>query len=327
MEEKKISLIIPVYRHPDWVKDALLSAQSQTWQNLEILLIDDGSPDGCGALCDEFAAKDSRITVFHTENAGVSSARNLGLKHATGDYISFLDSDDVLEPDHLEQLARLIEETGADIASLSMIMEEKLGANQRKEDASEVLLYSQEQAVQSMHREEDFNGYVMNKLYSATCLDGVFFDTDISIHEDMLFLWDAILRSKRIVHRNIQSYHYLIHPESAMNRGFSPRFETSIDAAVKMNEKMKLHFPQSADLSAKTVLFAVLSVANKRAPAGALDKESYKRLRAIQKQYHSAGAFSFIKGVENRISYRLFAISKTLFLLWKKILLILRKIV
>ena len=99
MENIKVSVILPVYQVEKYLGICIESVINQTYQNLEILLIDDGSTDKSGKICDEYAARDGRIRVIHKENEGVSTARNVGIKQATGDYICFADSDDILEPD------------------------------------------------------------------------------------------------------------------------------------------------------------------------------------------------------------------------------------
>ena len=111
-----ISVIVPVYKAEAFLKKCTDSILSQSHREIELLLIDDGSPDNSGALCDAIAAEDTRVRVFHKENGGVSSARNLGLAHATGDYIAFVDSDDWLEPDTFSLLLSALTENGADSA-------------------------------------------------------------------------------------------------------------------------------------------------------------------------------------------------------------------
>ena len=114
-QRPEVSVIVPVYRVEKWLPQCLDSLTAQTLQETEIILIDDGSPDGCGALCDEYAKKDARIRVIHQENRGLSLARNAGLDAARGRYIMFADSDDWVEPDFCETPFRLAEETGADL--------------------------------------------------------------------------------------------------------------------------------------------------------------------------------------------------------------------
>ena len=111
----KISIIIPVYKVESYLCECLDSVIYQTYNNLEIILIDDGSPDNCGAICDEYAKKDSRIIVIHKENAGVSAARNDGLEMMTGDWFTFVDSDDWIEPDYCEKFIQFASAHQADM--------------------------------------------------------------------------------------------------------------------------------------------------------------------------------------------------------------------
>ena len=115
----KITVIIPIYNIIDCLERCVNSIMAQTYENLELILVDDGSTDGTAALCDVLETKDIRIRVFHKQNGGSSSARNLGLKYATGDYIGFVDSDDYIEPDMYELLADAVKRTGSLMAQIS----------------------------------------------------------------------------------------------------------------------------------------------------------------------------------------------------------------
>lgn len=116
MNNSLISIIVPVYKVEPYLHKCVDSILAQTYQNLEIILVDDGSPDNCGAICDEYAAKDSRVKVIHKENGGLSDARNAGLDICTGEYIAFVDSDDWIEPHMYQRLYELIQQFDADIA-------------------------------------------------------------------------------------------------------------------------------------------------------------------------------------------------------------------
>ena len=118
-----ISVIVPVYKVEPYLRQCLDSILGQTYKDLQVILIEDGSPDSSGDICDEYAQKDQRIKVFHTENKGLSAARNLGLDEAEGDYISFIDADDWIEPQMLEVLCEALERTGADISACSFVKE------------------------------------------------------------------------------------------------------------------------------------------------------------------------------------------------------------
>ena len=120
-----ISVIVPVYNVKEYLEKCILSILSQTYTELEILLIDDGSTDGSGDVCERYAKKDDRIRVYHTENHGLSAARNYGLDRAQGQYIGFVDSDDWIEPDMYERLLKIAKKTGADIVTCNFFMEYK----------------------------------------------------------------------------------------------------------------------------------------------------------------------------------------------------------
>ena len=111
-----VSVIVPVYKVEPFLRRCVDSLLSQTYQNLEIILVDDGSPDRCGQICDEYAAQDARVKVIHKENGGVSSARNAGIEAAAGEYVTFVDSDDWVEPWAYQILRQLIVEHDADVA-------------------------------------------------------------------------------------------------------------------------------------------------------------------------------------------------------------------
>ena len=113
---EKVSVIVAIYKSEKFLEKLINSIINQTWHNLEILLIDDGSPDGSGLICDKYANEDDRIIVIHKENGGACEARNVGLEHATGEYVVIIDGDDWLELDYVEYLMNLIHQTGAEMA-------------------------------------------------------------------------------------------------------------------------------------------------------------------------------------------------------------------
>lgn len=119
MEDKLISIIIPVYNVQNYLRECIDSVIAQTYKNLEIILVDDGSPDKSGEICDEYSKKDARIKVIHKENGGLSDARNVALDIAKGEYIGFIDSDDYVEKDMFETLHTLAVEHNAEISSIS----------------------------------------------------------------------------------------------------------------------------------------------------------------------------------------------------------------
>ena len=120
---KKISVIIPVYNAEKYLKRCVDSVREQTYGNLEIILVDDGSPDGCPQMCDTFAAEDDRIKVIHKENAGVAAARNTGLAAAGGEYLTFVDSDDYIDPVMYAEMMKQAERGSCDLVMCDCIKE------------------------------------------------------------------------------------------------------------------------------------------------------------------------------------------------------------
>ena len=127
MDNVLISVIVPVYKVEDCLDKCVRSIAGQTYTDLEIILVDDGSPDRCGAICDAWAQKDSRVHVIHKQNGGLSDARNAGMKIATGQFVSFIDSDDWIDPDFLEVLMTAMKEQNAQIAECAVELVDESG--------------------------------------------------------------------------------------------------------------------------------------------------------------------------------------------------------
>ena len=117
-----VSIIVPVYKVESYLPQCIESIINQTYPNLEIILIDDGSPDACGKICDEYAKQDKRIKVFHKQNGGLSDARNYGVARASGEYLSFVDSDDWIEPDMFEVLVKVADDNKADLVNSTVFI-------------------------------------------------------------------------------------------------------------------------------------------------------------------------------------------------------------
>ena len=192
-----ISVIIPVYKVEQYLEQCIVSVTRQTYQQLEILLVDDGSPDRCGTICDEWAKRDRRIKVIHKENGGLSDARNAGLKVASGTFIAFVDSDDFIMPTMLEQLLVALEQEHAEIAECDYItfseeVPEK-GVLIRKKTVG----YEMKEAMSFLLDEYKFKYTVWNKLYRREIFNCLQFEVG-KIHEDVFFTYQAFGICKRV---------------------------------------------------------------------------------------------------------------------------------
>ena len=216
-----ISVIIPVYKVERYLPRCIDSILSQTYKNIELLLIDDGSPDLSGDICDEYAEKDPRVRMFHKENGGVSSARNLGLDEAKGDYIGFVDSDDYIAPGMYEKLVELIEDNNADIAVCGYQKELSDGTFQPYCETEGEILLSQHEQLECL---------LTNKYYSCSCWDKLFrkelvtdvrFDSTKKHNEDLLFLYEIMKKSNALAYTSEPYYYYCTNEGSASLSGFS----------------------------------------------------------------------------------------------------------
>lgn len=191
MSEKLISVIIPIYKVEQYLDECVESIIKQTYKNLEIILVDDGSPDGCPQMCDEWARKDERIRVVHKKNGGLSSARNAGLDVATGEYISFVDSDDFIALDALQNLYdRFQGSEGIGIVSGMIYRYQDSETCNFKQDwilKNEKIISAKEFLLETMSQKTSYT--VWNKLYKREILDGVRFREGRN-NEDTLFMYD-----------------------------------------------------------------------------------------------------------------------------------------
>lgn len=215
----KISVIIPIYNAEPFLCACLDSVLAQTYGDLDVILVNDGSRDGSGAICDRYAAMDGRIRVVHQENGGVSRARNRGLELAVGKLVSFVDADDTLEPDMYELLVKLMDEHQSDISHCGYKRFDKQGEFVREVNGTHRLMVQNgEEAIVCMLRGEYFSNGLWNKLFRAAVVQGLRFREDLKNNEDVLFNVQAFSRARKTVFLDEGKYHYFDHPSSACNQ-------------------------------------------------------------------------------------------------------------
>lgn len=203
-----ISVIIPVYNTAQYLPRCLDSILAQTHTELEILLVDDGSTDGSGAICDDYAARDGRIRVIHQANAGVSAARNAGLEHAAGAWLGFLDSDDYLDADMYAYLLALAQAHGADLVQCGAYLEE--GSAQRTEYVrSEPFIAPNGFSDFSAETWSGLANWANTKLFRAACVRGLRFNADYALGEDLHYVLHALSRVRCVVLGTQAKYHYV----------------------------------------------------------------------------------------------------------------------
>lgn len=237
-----ISVVVPVYNAEKYIKCCIESILNQTNCDLELVLVDDGSSDNSGAICDEYAMKDSRVKVFHQKNGGVCAARNTGLKHAEGDYISFVDSDDYLESNALEILYDDIVACNADVSCALMVDDSNQGVSNLKNGLHEV--WQGRDALKKSLLDNRFTYSVWAKLFRSDLIGNTRFEEDRKIHEDSFFVFSCFLKEPTVVVRNAGIYNYVLNPDSASHADFSKKFFDILYFANKKKELVNKKYPE-----------------------------------------------------------------------------------
>lgn len=244
MEQPLISVIVPVYKVEAFLPKCVDSILTQTYKNLEILLVDDGSPDGSGALCDAYARQDSRVRVIHKKNGGLSDARNAGIRAAAGDYLAFVDSDDWLEPDTYQAMlsaaerhhARLVcagrydeyEETG----------ESALGLCPEKEET-----VSGTEAVRRVFHWNRLDSSACDKLYARQLFEGIRYPVG-RVCEDIMVTYRLMLRSGHVALLPKPVYHYRHRASSITMSPVSEKNFHYFQNALRIYEDIKTNAPE-----------------------------------------------------------------------------------
>ena len=244
MKADKISVIIPVYKVEPYLRQCLDSVIDQTYNDLEIILIDDGSPDNCGAICDEYAAKDDRIIVIHKENGGLSAARNDGIARATGEWLAFVDSDDWCEPTMYEKAAAKAKETDADIVMFSLFQNSKSGEERihafSKEFVSEDAGLIEKLQLSVLDKSQipftkDHRwgqGFPWDKLFRRSMIEynHLRFAENVRAHEDVIFNIHAFQFAKKVAFFDEPLYHWRMNAGSIGHKYMPDR--PDVDRAV-----------------------------------------------------------------------------------------------
>lgn len=216
----KISVIVPVYNVENYLQQCINSILQQTYHHLEIILIDDGSKDSSGKICDEYALKDDRIVVIHKENGGVSSARNKGIEVATGKYIAFVDADDWIEPEMYEVMLQKLLDSNVDIVRClqKTIYHNYVANDDLYEEGIIDLSQSRNEIIENIFVNGKTPSFFL-MLMKKEILDSyqIMFDEDLILGEDLYFMLNIYLHANTLYLYNKYLYNYLIHENSAMN--------------------------------------------------------------------------------------------------------------
>ena len=230
-----ISIIIPVYQVEEYLKTCIDSVLKQTFQDFEVILVDDGSPDQCGRICDEYAAKDQRIITIHKPNGGLSDARNAALDVVTGEYLTFVDSDDYIAENHLASLYYAIILYQADIAvsNITTVTTDKKLNEKFYRPEKEIKVLSGLEVFNTLNRPN-----ACGKLYKKSIFKNIRFPVG-RLYEDVFIYHDVLGSINRLVLTGENTYYYLIRNNSIMHQDYRLEFTDIIDAIEARIKKLE----------------------------------------------------------------------------------------
>lgn len=269
-----ISVIVPVYNVEHYLDRCVESIVNQTYKNLEIILVDDGSPDNCPAMCDAWAEKDSRIKVIHKKNGGLSDARNAGMMEATGQLMGFIDSDDWIEPDMYELLYDRLRKDGSDIAACGVEMCWEDGTAPRALTKTGSCVLNRQAAMDAIIRESWLKQPVWYKLYKTELIQNISFPVG-KYHEDVFWSYQAVAKANLVSVFDSPCYHYTQRSGSIMGGHYSIKRLDAVEAKQQRLAFLQNFIPDLVCLGEIDLLFTCIY--HGQMAVRCLDAESQKK--------------------------------------------------
>jgi len=278
-----ISIIVPVYKVERYINRCIDSILSQTYKEIEIILVNDGSPDNCGVICGEYAKKDNRIRVIHKENGGLSSARNTGIDLAQGDYIGFVDSDDWIEVDMYEMLYKNAISYNADI-SMCNYKAEKHDQDfiYKSPTIDDVIILNKEQAMQTLvdNKLFELTQFACDKLYKRSLFENIRYPEG-KLYEDVATTYKLINKCEKFLYCPSIKYHYTQNPNGITLKKFDINQIDFLEAKLDLYKFFKKNYPDFLDAALCQYTSANISIIKNMFRSNYKNKKIYKECRRI----------------------------------------------
>ena len=240
-----VSVVIPVYNVEPYLHECVASVVEQTYTNIEIILVDDGSTDSSGTLCDEFALSDSRICVFHKKNGGLSDARNYGILRSHGSLISFIDSDDYVSSNYIMHLYQALVRGKTDIATTSIcIFREGEPPKEHKRDTAKLHVYDACEALEDMLYMRHLEPNAFPKIYKKELFDTIQYPVG-KLYEDIATTTKLIDKAGKIAYLDENDYYYRIRPNSIQTSSFNPKKLDLLDQLNVVKSIVQTKYPSA----------------------------------------------------------------------------------
>lgn len=252
LDEEKISIIVPVYNVEPFIRKCVKSLVNQTYKNIEIILVDDGSPDNCGKICDAFAKEDNRIKVIHKENGGLCSARNAGLELATGEYIGFVDSDDWVSEDMFEYLLINAKEHNSDITCCRYYRVTSKGIRVTIQE-DKLCIYNKREAIEELINNLTMRALFWNKLFKRKIFNNIRFPEG-KVYEGTYLMHKVFELSEKIIYIPEPKYYYFDFVDSIVNSKSIKNQSDYVCAHIRRYNDLKEQYPQLKDRLMKNII-------------------------------------------------------------------------
>jgi glycosyltransferase involved in cell wall biosynthesis len=241
---KLVSIIIPCYNAEKYIEQCINSVINQTYKNIELIVINDGSKDNSGKIIQTFAKQYNWIKYFEKENGGVSSARNLGLDFVNGDYVTFIDADDWIENNHIENLVRNLESANYDLSICSFKLEKRNNKSFKQPNKVITKIMDTEETMKNVFVGKLFpGGYLWNKLFKREKIGNLRFDKIIYYGEDLLFVYNYLKNCSKTIYQSNRTYHYIKTPNSIVRSKFNFKKLTVLTCLEIIMEDLKSYNP------------------------------------------------------------------------------------
>ena len=280
MNTPLISIIVPVYNVEKYLKRCVDSLLQQTYKNIEIILVDDGSPDNCGIICDDYANKHDNIKILHQKNQGLSAARNNGVKISRGEYISFVDSDDYVITEYIEILYSALIQYGADIsaAGIFYVTNEKVSPSEPPEKVYSDLL-TKEKMIFKMYHYEGTNDACWGKLYKRSIIEDNPFPVG-KMYEDLITVGKIVSECDKIAYSSKCIYYYVKCENSILNSKLTQKhIDDGIDAAKQLVVLIQEKMPSEVSTAIYKFCSKIYNYMPRMLGDSDFERQTYKRLQ------------------------------------------------
>lgn len=279
--EELISIVVPVYNISGYIEKCISSLSGQTYKNIEIVLVDDGSTDNSGDICEVYAKKDGRVKVIHKKNGGLSDARNKGIGNATGEYISLVDGDDYVDKDYIEKQYKTLKKYDADM----VITSHKVIYPKKTIDESTGKEYTDnsEGILKRILYDDGVDLSAWGKLYKKSLFDNIEYPRG-RLFEDSATTYKLVDTSNTIAVNSVPTYNYMMRSDSIVNETFSESKMDLIISTEEMTDYIRKKYPELNAGCDRRMMYAYLSTLSQLAKSKTKDKENERKMMSYVKK-------------------------------------------